>query len=163
MRNLVGMLPWAVLLIAAGAGICWLLSKDIAAGKWLLAALIIGHGFIHVMFLVPAPPVAASGPQWPFHIAQSWPVTAAGLNLGLVRVVGAALIAVAGASSVFAQSTALSTAGIVVPAGWWPGSAGVGAVASAIVLIAFFDPQLILGLGIDATLLSVVVARAWAP
>ena len=160
MRNLVGMLPWAVLLIAAGAGICWLLSKDIAAGKWLLAALIIGHGFIHVMFLVPAPPVAASGPQWPFHIAQSWPVTAAGLNLGLVRVVGAALIAVA---LVAFAAAALSTAGIVVPAGWWPGSAGVGAVASAIVLIAFFDPQLILGLGIDATLLSVVVARAWAP
>lgn len=55
------------------------------------------------------------------------------------------------------------TVGIIVPSGWWPPTVAVSAVTSAILLVLFFEPQLVLGLGMDAVLLWVVVARPWMP
>jgi hypothetical protein len=51
--------------------------------------------------------------------------------------------------------------GVLVPPGWWQPTVAVSAVASAILLILFFEPQLALGRGIDAVLLAVVVTKAW--
>jgi hypothetical protein len=159
MKSALGMLPWAIVLGAAGFGIWWLLSREMTAGKWALAALLVGHGIVHVFFLTPSPAPGAGGPEWPFRIDGSWPA-GLGLDAGLLRVVGAALIAVAIAS--FAVAAA-STVGIVVPASWWPGAVAVGAVVSAATLVLFFDLQLVLGLAIDAVLLWVVAAGAWRP
>ncbi len=157
-KAIVGILPWAVVLVAAGAAIWWLLSRDMAAGRWLLAGLLIGHGLVHVMFFMPTPSATAGAPEWPFDIARSWPVTGAGLDLSLVRAVGLALVAVVVVAFGLA---ALSTLGIVVPSDLWPAITVAGAIASAVVLGLFFEPQLILGLGIDAVLIGVVVTRAW--
>ncbi|HLO34957.1 MAG TPA: hypothetical protein VK194_02705 [Candidatus Deferrimicrobium sp.] len=160
MKTFGGVLPWAVVLAAIGAAIWWLLSREVAAGRWLLAAVLIGHGVVHVLFAVPAPAATAGSPDWPFDMARSWVVTGAGVDLNAIRVVGVALIAIVVAG--FGLS-ALSTVGVVVPPGWWRATVVVSSVASAIMLILFFEPQLVLGLGIDAVLLGVVATGAWAP
>ena len=112
------------------------------------------------MFAVPAPAATASGPDWPFDMGRSWAITRAGLDRKVVRAIGIGLIGVVVAGFALA---ALSTAGIVVPAGWWQPTIAVSAVASATLLLLFFESQLVLGLGIDAILLWVVVAGAWTP
>jgi hypothetical protein len=159
MKSALGMLPWAVVLGAAGFGIWWLLSRDMAAGRWLLAAVLIGHGVVHALFFVPEPAATADGAEWPFRIAGSWP-TGLGLDTGLLRAVAALLIVAVIASFALAGA---SSAGIVVPASWWPGAVVIGAVVSAAILVLLFDPQLVLGLAIDAVLLWVVATGAWKP
>jgi hypothetical protein len=159
-KSMAGTLPWAVVLVAAGAAIWWLQSRDMAAGRWLLAALLLGHGLVHLLFAVPSPSAADAGTGWPFDSSQSWAVTRAGLDLGLVRVIGAVLVTITvGAFAV----AALATVGIVVPSGWWQPAIALGAIASAATLILCFDPQLVLGLVVDAVLLWVVATRAWVP
>jgi hypothetical protein len=159
-KALGGILPWAVVLAAAGGGTWWLLSRDAAAGRWVLAALLIGHSLIHVMFVMPAQSATAAGPDWPFNIARSWALTGVKLNPNVIHVVGMALVAVVVAGFALA---ALSTVGILVPPGLWQVTVAVSALASAAVLLVFFDLQLVLGIGVDAGLLWIVVARAWAP
>jgi hypothetical protein len=156
-KTMAGILPWAVVLVLIGGAVSWLLSREMAAGRWLLAALLIGHGVVHVLFAVPAPAAPDGGAEWPFNMAQSWAITGAGLDANMVRIVGVALIVVG------FSLAALSTVGIIAPSGWWQPIVAVSAVTSAILLVLFFEPQLVLGLGIDAVLLWVVVARAWMP
>lgn len=159
MRTIVGLLPWAIALAVIAGALWWMLSRDMAAGRWLLAAVLVGHAVVHLMFALPAPAASAAGPAWPFDMGRSWAVSA-GLDLALTRAIGLALIAVVVAGFAIA---ALSTVGIVVPADWWPASVGVAAVASAVMLLLFFEPQLVLGPGIDAVLIAAVATRAWAP
>jgi hypothetical protein len=159
-KTIVGILPWAVVVAAIGGGIWWLLSRDMSAGRWLLAALLIGHGVVHVMFAVPTPAATGGGADWPFDMARSWAITRAGLDLNVVRAFGVALIAIVVVGFALA---ALSTVGVLVPAGWWRATVAVSAVASAVLLVLFFEPQLVLGLGIDAVLLAVVATGAWVP
>ena len=92
-----------------------------------------------------------------FDMAGSWAVTRAGLDLDLVRGIGAVLIAVTVGALALA---ALSTVGLIVPSGWWQPTIVLGATASAAMLVLFFEPQLVLGLGIDAVLLWVVATRS---
>ena len=160
MRTIVGILPWALVVAALGIAVWWLLSREVAAGRWLLAALLIGHGVVHVMFAVPAPAATEGGPDWPFDMARSWAINGAGLDLNVVRAVGLALIAVVVGGFALA---ALATVGILVPSAWWQPTVAVAAVASAVLLVVFFKPQLVLGLGIDAVLLWVVAAEVWMP
>jgi hypothetical protein len=159
-KTMAGILPWAVVLVLIGGAVWWLLSREMAAGRWLLAALLIGHGVVHVLFAVPAPAAPGGGAEWPFNMSQSWAITGAGLDANMVRIVGVALITVV---VVGFSLAALSTVGIIVPSGWWQPIVAVSAVTSAILLVLFFEPQLVLGLGMDAVLLWVVVARAWMP
>jgi hypothetical protein len=160
MKAILGLLPYGVVLVAAGGAIWWLLSRDIGAGKWLLAGVVVGHGLVHLLFFAPAPAATPDGPEWPFDVARAWPVASAGLDVNLVRAAALALIVVViGAFGL----TGLSTVGIGVPSGWWAPAAAVGSIVSAVVLVALFNPQLVLGLGIDAILLWVVVANAWRP
>jgi hypothetical protein len=59
--------------------------------------------------------------------------------------------------------TGLATVNLVVPADWWKALVVVSAVVSILTLALFFDPQLLLGLGIDGVLLYVIVSAAWVP
>jgi hypothetical protein len=93
-------------------------------------------------------------------MSQSWAATRAGLDLGVVRVFGAVLIAITVGAFALA---ALAAVGIIVPSGWWQPTVALGAIASAATLVLFFDPQLVLGPGMNAVLLWVAVTRAWAP
>jgi hypothetical protein len=157
---MVGLLPWALVVAALGIALWWLLSRDMAAGRWLLAALLIGHGVVHAMFAVPAPAATEGGPDWPFDMARSWAVNSGGLDLNVVRAIGLTLIAVVVVGFALA---ALATIGIVVPSGWWQPTVAGAALASAVLLIVCLEPQLVLGLGIDAVLLWVVATNAWVP
>lgn len=159
MKTIAGLLPYGVALTVVGGAIWWLLSRDMVAGKWLLAGFIVAHGLIHVLFLVPSP-ATEGGPEWPFEIAKAWPVTSAGLDVNLVRSVVVVLVVVLIAAFVLA---ALSTVGIIVPTEWWQASVAVGAIVSIVVLVVLFNPQLIIGLVVDAVLLWVVFGRVWTP
>jgi hypothetical protein len=158
-KAVAGVLPWAAVSAVVGGVIWWLLSGEIAAGRWLLAAVLIGHAIVHIFFAVPAP-AAEGGTEWPFDMAKSWTVIRAGVPPRTVRNVGIALIAIVVAGSALA---ALATVGIVVPAAWWRATVAVSAVASAALLVLVFAPQLVLGLAIDAVLLWLVVAGVWMP
>ena len=159
MKAVVGVLPWAVVSAVVGGAIWWLLSGEMAAGRWLLAAVLIGHAIVHIFFAVPAP-AAEGGAEWPFDMAKSWTVKRAGVAVRTVRTAAIGLIAIVVAGSALA---ALSSVGIVVPAGWWRATVALSAVASAALLVLVFAPQLVLGLAIDAVLLWLVVAGAWMP
>jgi hypothetical protein len=159
-KAMAGTLPWAALLAVTGGAIWWLLSRDMTAGRWLLAAVLIGHGVVHVFFAVPAPKAADNATAWPFDMAQSWAVTRPGFDLNTVRLMGLVLIAV---TIVAFALAALATADVIVPAGWWQPIVALGTIASAAMLVLFMEPQLVVGLGIDAVLLWVVATRAWAP
>ncbi len=128
--------------------------------KLLLAAFLAAHALIHVSYLTPAPPRTAGGPEWPFEMARSWLVTGAGIDPGMVRPLGAAAVILTVALLVAAG---LSTVGWIVPAAWWPSLVVGGAVASAVTLVLFFHPWLVLGLAIDAALLWAVLVVGWLP
>jgi hypothetical protein len=158
-KTLVSMIPPAVGLVIAGAVISWLLRSNNGLGPWLLAGFLVAHGLIHLLFFAPAPASSGSSPSWPFDFGQSWLVNA-GLDVAIVRIAGAVLVvAIAG---VFLL-TGLATVNLVVPADWWKALVVISAVVSILTLALFFDPQLLLGLGIDGVLLYVIVSAAWVP
>lgn len=128
--------------------------------KFLLGAFLVGHALVHASYLAPAPPRTADGPEWPFEMARSWLVTAAGLDPALVRTLGTALVLTTIALLVAAG---LSTVGWLIPPEWWSALVVGGAVASALTLALFFHPWIVLGLVIDAALLWAAVGTSWTP
>jgi hypothetical protein len=160
-KTLRELLPLAVALIVFAAVESFLLGRGIEIGKWLLAAFLIGHGLVHIMFLTPQPKDAADkGVDYPFDLTTAWPVTLLHLEVGVVRLVAIALIVLVVGVSVPAG---LATVGLVVPAGWWAGLVVSAAAASALLLTAGFHKGLALGFAIDAALLWLAVGGAWAP
>ena len=160
LKSLAGLVPFAVVLAGIGVAIWWLLSREMALGRWVLGGFLLAHGLIHTLFVVPAPATTAGGAEWPFDLTQSWLVTSVGLDVNLVRVIGIALIGVVVVGLLLA---ALGTVGILVPSGWWPALVVGSAAASAVLLVLFLNPQLVLGLAIDAVLLWVVLDSVWSP
>jgi hypothetical protein len=159
MRGIVGMLPWVIVLAIAGAAIWLLLDRQVVLGTWVFAALILGHGLVHALYLVapPDPPAGRPGPRWPFDLGRSWLVALAGVRRG--RRLGVVFVGVIVAASILA---ALATVG-VLPVAWWSALVVLAAVASLVLLVLAFDLQLVLGIGIDVALLVVVVTGAWTP
>jgi len=159
-KAIVGMIPFAIGLVGIGVAIWWSLSREMALGRWLLGGFLVAPGLVHLLFFVPAPAQATGGAEWPFDLSRSWLVTGAGLDDGAVRLVGMALVVVVAAGFLL---SGLATVGVLVPSGWWPVLVAASSVASALTLALFFDPQLVLGLGIDALLVWVVLASVWTP
>lgn len=158
-RSLLGILPWAIAVAIAGAAIWLLLDRSPALGAWVLAAVILGHGLVHGLYLVPQPdaPAGRTGPSWPFDLGRSWLVVLAGRRRGR-RIAAVVIALVVGASAL----AALATIGLL-DASAWPALVAVTAVASLILLVVAFDPQLVLGIGIDVALLLVLLTGAWSP
>jgi len=163
MKGILELVPIGIGVVLA-AGFTWfLLNRNMALGPWLLAALLLFHGWVHVMFVFPAPePAAASAGSlaYPFDMSRSWLITNAGIDAGVVRSVGVVLMVATVVAFVLA---ALSTVGWIVPAGWWSGLVLFGATTSTLLLVLFFSPALLLGFGINAVLWWLVLAAAWAP
>ncbi len=159
MRGIVGMLPWVIVLAIAGAAIWLLLGRQAVLGAWVLAAVIVGHGLVHALYLVPPPdpPAGRRGPRWPFDLGRSWLVALAGARRG--RRLAALLV---GLIVVAAIAAALATVGIL-PVAWWSALVVLTAVASLVLLVLAFEPQLILGVGIDVVLIVVALTGAWTP
>ena len=163
MNTVTRLLPLAIG-AALLAGLTWvLLDRDVELGRWLLAALILGHGLAHLAFVVPTPKAAkatGSGMAWPFDLGRSWPVTRIGLDAGIVRGAGVALTAVTVITSLLA---ALATVGILVPVDWWSGLVVAQAVSSLLLLALCFSPILLNGFAIDLALLWLALLSGWSP
>jgi hypothetical protein len=161
MRTVTELAPLAIGIAVVGGITWWLLDRNVGLGRWLLAALLFAHGWVHLMFAFPAPQRSTGdGPSWPFDMGRSWLISGAGLDAGLVRAVGIVLMVVVLASFLL---SALSTLGFVVPAGWWAGLIVGSAVGSSLQLGMFFSPTLVLGFAINLALVWLVVADVWSP
>jgi len=158
--TLVGLWPFAIGIAGIGLLTWFLLRQNVGLGPWLLAALLVAHGWVHVMFVFPRPTPSGGGPEWPFDMTRSWLVNAAGLDVNVVRIAGIVLMSIVVAGFVLA---ALSIVGLLVPTAWWAGLLVVGAAASFLMLAIFFSPQLVLGLAIDLALLWLVFGSGWSP
>ena len=163
MKAILDLLPIGTGVLLVGALTWFLLDRDIGAGRWLLAALLFAHGWVHVMFVFPVPEstaASASGPAYPFDMSRSWLITNLGMDVGLIRTVGIAVMAVSFAAFL---ASALSTMGWLIPTGWWSGLVLGAAASSTLMLVLFFSPVLVLGFGINATLWVLVLASVWSP
>ena len=163
MKGLLDLLPIGIGVALAGLVTWFLLDRDWALGRWLLAALLLFHGWVHAMFVVPQPEAASTtdaGLSWPFDLSRSWLIGGAGIDTGLVRTLGIGLIIVVVVTFGLA---ALATVGWLVPAGWWSGLVIGAAASSTLMLVAFYSPALLLGFAINAALVWVVLASIWSP
>ncbi len=163
MKALLDLLPIGIG-VALVATVTWfLLDRDIGAGRWLLAALLFAHGWVHVMFVFPAPEAASAtegGLAYPFEMGRSWLITNAGLDAGTIRTIGIVVVVVTFVAFLLA---ALSTVGWLVPSGWWNGLLLGAAASSTLLLALFFSPALLLGFAINAALWVLVIASIWSP
>ena len=161
MKTITDLLPLAVGIALVGAVTWYLLDRDIGPGKWLLAGLLFAHGWVHVMFVFPKPEATtAGGTEWPFDMGRSWLISGVGLDAGLVRNLG--LVVMIAVFAGFLLS-ALSTVGILVPAGWWSGLLIGSAAGSTLLLAMFASPTFLLGFAINVALVWLVTASIWSP
>lgn len=112
----------------------------------LAGALLVAHGLVHLLWFAPNDDAA-----WPFHLDRSWLVPEHAR-----RAVGTALIALVVAAFVMVGLAIWAVPGL---ASMWPAIAIAGAVTSLAVLIAFWDRQLVWGIGIDVAILVIAVWR----
>jgi hypothetical protein len=162
MRALRELGPLAIVVAVIGAVTWLLISGHEAIGSWLLAGLLVAHGLIHAMFLVPTPPrtagATANGPTWPFDLGDSWLVGRAGA--GVVATAGRVLVGAIVACSLLA---ALAIVGILVPSTLWAPLLVASAGCSLLLLGIAFSAQLLVGVAIDVALLWLALGSAWAP
>ena len=108
--------PLALVALAVGAVTIWLLGGNPGLGSWVLAAILLGHGWVHLMFLFPRPAAtpgsSAAGPDWPFDLRDSWLITRAKVAVGVVTALGRLLV---GITFVLSALAALATVGILDP------------------------------------------------
>ena len=155
--------PLAIGVAIIALAVWLMLINDIALGPWLLAVLVIAHGWVHLLFVFPKPKSPSgdfSGSGYPFDFARSWLLTRQGLELRLVSRIGIVLMVVTFGLSVLA---ALATAGVIVPTDWWAGLMVATAASSTLMLALFYSPSLILGFAINALMVALVVSGTWSP
>ncbi len=125
--------------------------------RLLLAGFLVAHASIHAGF-VSRPPVSAGGPPWPFQLGHSWLLSPLGVDQGISRMLGLALVVAVAAGY---GAAALASLGVVPVPLFGPGLIA-GSLASMVLLGLFFHPWLVLGIAIDVALLWVAGAR-WMP
>ncbi len=163
MKTALSLLPFAAGLAVFSVVVWYLVGQGSALATWLIAAFLLAHGLVQLVFLVPQPAsatTAGGGAAWPFDMTKSWLITRLGLRPAAVRGIGAALLVVIVGGFALA---ALATVGWLVPASWWAPLVVVPSVASIVLLLVFFSPSLVLGLVIDAALLWLALASGWSP
>ena len=154
------LLPLAIGVAVIG-GITWFaLTSGWALGPWLLSALLVAHGLLHVLFVVRPSGMAASGALAVPDLGTSWLIGGLGFDARRVRAMSTVLVVIVVAGFFVA---ALSTLGVLVPTGWWPGLVAGSAVGSIVILTLLVSPSLVLGYAIDLALLWLVVASGWSP
>lgn len=160
MNDLVKLAPLAVGLIVFAGVIAFMLSRGMALGTWLLAAFLLGHGLVHMMFATPPAQPGTPGAEFAFDANRSWPVTARPVDVGTMRalVVGLVVLTILGY-----LLAALSTLGLVLPTALWPVLVIGATVASGGLMVIALMPGLALGIAIDIALVAIVVTRAWSP
>ena len=161
MSTLLKLAPLGVGLIVFAVVVTFLVQRNMVVGTWLIAAFLLGHGLVHIMFATP-PPVAAGDPaaEFAFDPARSWLVSAHVVDPSLLRLAVVALVAVVVVGYGLA---AMATLGLVVPQTLWPTLVLASTVASGVLMFIGLSPALALGIAIDAILVLMVLASVWAP
>lgn len=155
--------PLALAVAVIAIAVWLMLINDVGIGPWLLGLLVFVHGWVHLMFVFPKPERGANYAgvsEYPFDFGRSWLIRRQGMDEGLVRQIGLAVMAVAFSLSLLA---ALSTVGLIIPTEWWAGLMIATAAASTVTLALFYSPALILGFGINALMVALVVSGSWSP
>jgi hypothetical protein len=155
--------PLAIGVALFGLLIAYLIGQGSNIGNWLLAAFLVGHGWVHVMYLVPRPepqPATASGPDWAFELNRSWLLSGLGLSTPTLRALGIVLVVVTLVGYVLA---AMASIPLLVPVAAWTALIVAATAASALLMAVFFSPMLLIGFGIDVVLLWIVLMRVWRP
>jgi hypothetical protein len=162
MKSVTELLPLAIGIAVVGGITWWLLARNADLGRWLLAGLLFAHGWVHAMFAFPQPESGTTsvGIAWPFDMGRSWLISGLGLDAGLVRILGVALMVFVLASFLL---SALSTVGVLVPAAWWAGLMIGATVGSTVMLALFFSPVLVLGFAVNLALALLVLGSVWSP
>jgi hypothetical protein len=124
--------------------------------RWFFGVFLIGHALVHVMYFVPEPPEDQTPLEWPFHLDRSWILSNVGLSAQTLKAVGTVLAVVSIGGFV------VTGVGLLSGAGWWTGIGGASAIASLLMLAAYLQPLIALGLIIDAFVLSVILI-SWPP
>ena len=146
MNRLTSLLPIVPFLALA----LWVSTRS----RVFFAVFLIGHALVHVMYFVPEPSADQNGLEWPFRLDSSWVLS--GLSSQSIRALGAVL-------AILATVGFLATGvGLLLDVGWWTGAAVVSAVTSLVLMTAYLQPLILLGLVIDIFVLSTVVLR-WPP
>jgi hypothetical protein len=159
MKGLTGILPLAAVLLVVAGLVWWLLDRGSAVGPWLVAAILVAHGWVHLVFLLPVTERDSSGKgaHDPFDMDRSW-LIARGADSRFVQSVGVVL---AGVTFVAFALAALAVVGWLIPGEWWTGLVVTGVVGSTTLLVLFFAPTLVLGFVINAGLVALAVQTSW--
>jgi hypothetical protein len=158
-RAVSGLAPLAILLLGVAALVWWLLDRGSAAAPWLVAAVLLAHGWVHLVYLVPSAPVrtAEEAASNPFDLGRSW-LVGRGVDVRAVRRVGTLL---ALATFLTLAAAALAVLGWLVPAGWWAALTLTGVAASTLLLLMSLASDLVLGFVINAGLVALAVQTTW--
>lgn len=124
--------------------------------RWFFGVFLIGHALVHVMYFLPEPPADQTPLEWPFHLDRSWILSSFGLSIQTLKTVGMSLAVAATAGFL------VTGVGLLIDAGWWTAFGAVSAVVSLLLLGAYLQPLIALGLIIDAFVLSLILA-SWPP
>ncbi len=109
--------------------------------------LLIAHGLVHLLYFV-----TNEDPKWPFTIERSWLVPEAARRPVAIVLVAVTIVAFA--------LLGLAVWGVPGVSAIWPVLAIVGASASLVTLVVFWNAQLVTGVAIDVAL---IVLALWRP
>lgn len=112
----------------------------------VVGVLLIAHGLVHLLYFV-----GNTDPKWPFTTERSWLVPGAAR-----RPVATVLVAVTIVAFVL---LALAVWGVPGLSAIWPVLAVVGASASLLTLLLYWNAQLVAGVAIDVVLIALALWR----
>ena len=108
---------------------------------------LIAHGLVHLLYLLPK----QDDPSFPFTLKQSWLVPEAARRPSGLALVAATVVAFA--------LLGLAVWGVPGLSGAWPAIAIVSASLSLILLVAFWNSQFFVGIGIDVALIALAAIQ----
>lgn len=112
--------------------------------------LLIAHGLVHLLFVVPD----AADPSYPFSLDRSWLLPDAARRPVATGLMGAVVIAF--------LASALALWGVPGLAGAWSPITVVAGGLSVVLLVAFWDSRLLIGVAISVGLIVLAVLQpAW--
>jgi hypothetical protein len=109
--------------------------------------LLVAHGLVHLLYLTPK----EDDPSFPFTLKESWLVPEA-----VRRPVGLGLLAATVAAFALLGLTVWGVPGL---SGVWSVIATVAAALSLVLLVAFWNSHLFVGIGIDVALIALAAIR----
>ena len=109
--------------------------------------LLVAHGLVHLLILVPA----ADDPRYPFSLERSWVVPESARRPVALVLMTAVVVGF--------LASALALWGVPGLVGVWSAITIAAAAASLVLLVAFWDRQLVIGVLISALLIAVALLR----